>query len=144
MMLKGQSQIIQFLMFFMIGLAIFLIIAGAFRDKLDFFAEDITGKNREVINNYFSALSVQALVTCKQCDNVNISTRLTNTTAGAITQVGFNNTNLVTISKPGNKEYSSTTHGLLEDLTAATGVVLSSKPIVLSYTKNQNILRIVQ
>lgn len=141
---KGQSQIIQFIMFFMIGLALFLAIGGVFRGRLDFFADDIAEQNRKTINSYFSALAVQSLVTCKECDSFNFTTRLANTTAGSFTQVGLNNTNIITLSQPGGKQYATVAHNALLNLVGAGGLVLSSKPIILSYSKNQNILRVFQ
>ncbi len=140
---KGQSQIIQFILFFMIGLALFLTIGGVFRGRIDFFAEDIAEANRRMINTYFSALTIQSLVSCKECDNFNSTTRLVNTTAGSFTQVGLNGTSLLTLSQPGGKQYAGTAHSMLSQLTGAAGLALSAKPIILSYSKNQNILRVL-
>lgn len=139
---KGQSQIIQFILFFMIGLALFLTIGGVFRGRIDIFADDIADQNRKLINSYFSSLAVQALVTCKECDGYNVTTRLSNTTAGSYTQVGLNDTNLVTISQPGGRRYDGSAHGLLMQLEGAGGLATTSRPIILSYSKNQGILRV--
>lgn len=140
---KAQSQIIQFILFFMIGLALFLTIGGVFRGRLDFFTEDIAEQNRRTINNYFSALTVGALVSCKECDSFNITTKLSNTTAGSFTQVALNSTDLITLTQPGAKQYSGKAHNLIASLVGAGGVGTSNRPIVLSYSKNQNILRVV-
>lgn len=142
MRFKGQSQIIQFILFFMIGLALFLTIGGVFRGRLDFFAEDIADQNRKTINGYFSGLMVEELVSCKECDNVNLTTKLSNTTAGSFTQVGLNSTYLTTLSQPGAKQFSGKAHNLLAYLSGAGGLATSNRPIVLSYSKNQNILRV--
>jgi hypothetical protein len=142
-MSKGQSQVIQFILFFMIGMAIFLSIGGLFRGRVDIFADDIAAQNRKMLNSYFSALIVKELVTCKGCDNINITTRLSNTTAGAFTQIALNNTHLTTITQPGADRYWTTAHNLTLSLTAAGGLQISSKPIIISYNKTQNILRIL-
>jgi len=142
-MTKGQSQVIQFVLFFMIGLALFLSIGGVFRGRIDVFTDDIADQNRKTLNSHFSALIVKELAGCKGCDNINITTRLSNTTAGAFTQVLLNNTHLTTITQPGSERYWTTAHNLTRGLTAAGGIQISSKPIVLSYNKTQNILRIL-
>lgn len=142
-MSKGQSQVIQFILFFMIGLALFLTIGGVFRGRVDFFAEDIAEQNRRTINSYFSAIAIEALVSCKECDNFNSTTRMSNTTAGSFTQIALNDTNLIAISLPGGKQHATSAHNILLGLAGAGGLQISSKPIVLSYSKNQNILRVV-
>lgn len=143
MLAKGQSQIVQFIMFFMIGLALFLTIGNVFRGRLDLFTDEIADENRQMINKYFSALTIESLVSCKECDNFNITTKLSNTTAGSFTQIGLSNTNIVTVTLPGNRQYSSTAHNMLSELAAAGGLAISNKPIILSYSKNQNILRVL-
>jgi len=140
---KGQSQVIQFVLFFMIGLALFISISGTFRGRIDVFTDDIADQNRKTINSYFSALSVKELVSCKECDNINITTKISNTTAGAFTQVWLNTTHLVTITQPGAARYATTMHNLTRGLVDAGGLQISSKPIILSYNKTQNILRIL-
>lgn len=143
---KGQSQVIQFIMFFMIGLALFLTIGGVFRGRVDFFADDIASQNRMTVNSYFSALAVSEMVDCKGCDNVNITTRLSNTTAGSFMQLFLDprdGRSLTTISQPGGANYTSGAHGLLASLSNLAGVQTSNKNIILSYSKNQNILRVL-
>lgn len=142
-MTKGQSQVVQFVLFFMIGLALFLSIGGVFRGRVDVFTEDIADQNRKTLNSYFSALAVKELASCKGCDNINITTRISNTTAGAFTQIALNNTHLTTITQPGAERYWTTAHNLTRGLAAAAGLQISSKPIILSYNKTQNILRIL-
>lgn len=139
---KGQSQIIQFMMFFMIGLVLFLAISGVFRGRLDFFAEDIADQNRRLISGYFSALAVNELVTCKQCDNVNITTVLVNTTAGSFSQVRLNNSFLAAFSPPTPGESALTVHNLLAEVSTKLGSAVSNRPIILTYSRGQSILEV--
>lgn len=139
---KGQSQIVQFIMFFMIGLALFLAIGGVFRDRLDLFSEDIADQNRRLIGAHFSALAVQGLVSCKECDSFNVTTRLINTTAGAFSQVSLNDTYLTARSPPTPGESALTVHGLLEGVSTKLGSAISNRPITLSYSRGQSILEV--
>jgi hypothetical protein len=141
---KGQTQIIQFALFFLIGLVIFLVVSGAFKGRVDFYGEDIATENRKLISTHFSALIANAVLTCKECESVSIRTKLQNTTVGKVTEVGVTNTYLSVISRPGREEYRSNVHNLLLSLVAAGGSGRSQETIILSYLKNQNILRIFQ
>ena len=142
---KGQSQIIQFMMFFMIGLAMFLTIGGVFRGRLDFFSSDISEENRKLVATYFSSLAIQSIVSCKECDDVNITTKISNTTAGSFTQVLLAGPNIVTSTQPGGAStYTTSAHNILSVLTAASGSAISAKPIILSYSNNQKVLELLQ
>ncbi len=146
MAMKGQSQIIQFILFFMIGMAVFFWIGTTFRDRVDVFSGDILEFNRREMNSHFSALAVQGLTQCKQgCENVNFTTRLSNTTAGAFTEFSLNSSHLTVTSRPDNDEFAGEMHNATYGINKI-GKVTSNKPIVLSYSKNQNIieLRVLQ
>lgn len=141
---KGQSQIVQFMMFFIIGLAIFIVVSNVFNDRLDFYGKDVTDANRKLLNTHFSALVVQAMVSCKECDEFSSSTKIGNVTANSVTEVGVNDEELAVISQPQGIEFSSSAHNMLAGLVAAGGSALSTEPIVISYSKTQNILRVLQ
>jgi hypothetical protein len=141
---KGQSQIIQFMMFFVIGLAIFIVISNVFNERLEFYAGDVADANRKLINTHFSALMVQAMVSCKECDEFSSTTKIGNITASSVTEVGVNDEKLSVISQPQGIEFSSGAHNMLASLAGAGGSALSTEPIILSYSKTQNILRVLQ
>jgi hypothetical protein len=141
---KGQSQIIQFMMFFIIGLAIFIVVSNVFNDRLDFYGKDVADANRKLLNTHFSALVVQAMVSCKECDEFSSTTKIGNVTAGSVTEVGVNDEELAVISQPQGTEFSGGAHNMLEGLVAAGGSALSTQPIMISYSKTQNILRVLQ
>jgi hypothetical protein len=141
---KGQSQIFQFILFFVIGLALFIAISGIFKGSVDNSAKDISAANRELINNHFSVLAVHAIATCKECDNYNTTVRLSNTTAGSFTQVVLTPGRLATITLPGGSEHQSSAHNMLSSLSNAIGLGSSGKPIILSYSKAQNIMELKQ
>jgi hypothetical protein len=141
---KGQSQIIQFMLFFLIGLAIFIIVGNVFKDRLDFYTADVVDANRKLINTHFSGLIVQSMVSCKECDRFNSTTKIANQTAGYASEVGVNDQYLTVLSQPGGLMFQSQAHNMLLSVAAAGGSALSTRPITLSYSKNQNILRIFQ
>lgn len=136
---KGQSQVIQFILFFMIGFSVFLLIGNVFRDQLDFLAGDITAQQRETTGSYFSSLIVNQIVTCKGCDNINTTTRVQNITAGGLTKVEFRTTEtgekqLVTLSPPLRGEYITNVHNILFPLSVSGSAISgTSRPIKLVY-----------
>mgnify|MGYP001578406066 CR=1 FL=1 len=141
---KGQSQVIQFILFFMIGLGVFLSISSFFRMQLDTFGKLVADSNRKLAASYFSAISIDAVVSCKECDNINTSIQLQNRTANFFLEVVGTSSGIDVRTQPGNDTYSSLIHNLAISLGNVEGIGSSVGPIVLSFNKNQNKLRVVQ
>ena len=142
--LKGQTQIVQFILFFMIGLAVFLSIGGVFRGQLDTFGNSVADSSRKLVASYFSAISISAIDSCKECDNFNTTIQLQNRTANFFLEVLGTRDGLDVRTQPGNETYESSLHNLVISLVESSGFGASIGPIVLSFNKNQNKLRVVQ
>lgn len=141
---KGQSQVIQFILFFMIGLGVFLSISSFFRMQLDTFGKSVADSSRKLTASYFSAVSIYSTVSCKECDNINTSIQLQNRTANFFLEVVGTSSGIDVRTQPGNETYSSLIHNLAISLASVEGIGSSVRPIVLSFNKNQNKLRVVQ
>lgn len=137
--MKGQTLIIQFILFFIIGFSLFTSIALFLKYQSDIFKNDITSNNLKLINSYFSAIAVSEAVTCKMCDYANITTKTQNTTAGYFFEVGMNNLGFnVTVPLAGQRVVSSIYN--LNNSYALSGSSASIKPITITFNKTQNSL----
>ncbi len=142
-MIKGQSLVIQFLLFFLIGLTVFISISGFFRLQSDLSRDDIVSSNKRLIGNFLSSYVIQMQDSCKQCDFINISTTLVNTTGSYGIRVSAGNTGLDVSTKPFGKNYLSPIHNLNYTLTMS-GSGSSVRPLILTLTKTQNKLEVSQ
>lgn len=139
---KGVSQIMQFILFFVIGLTLFLAIGNFFRGQLNVFADDIGEVNRKAVASFIGAHAISQFAECKLCDNVNATFKIQNTTANFVLQMTLDGEGLKVATHPGGKSFVSGVHNILISLTDLSGSVSSVEPIVLSLTKNENKLRV--
>lgn len=141
---KGQSLVIQFTLFFIIGFTIFLSISNFFKIQSDALGSDALSYGIELTNSYISANILNIITTCKLCTISNTTIKLANTTAGYYIVADLSSTGLNT-STPyvSNKIYLSTIHNLNESIIIAQGRGTSSKPISLTYSRTKNQLEIV-
>ena len=137
--MKGQSQIIQYVLFFLIGLSIFGIVGNFYKSQADSLRETIDQYSREMLASYISGYAIHSFTNCKLCNNTNVSLRTPNKTASYYHEFYLLKENglLEVKSVPSGKHLFSTIHNLNETLTFY-GFSSSIEPIVLSYIKNQN------
>lgn len=144
--MKAQSQIIQLVIFFMIGLAIFIMISNYFRANLDHASSDISTAGVETVGSYVSAASVLLYTNCKGCDQANITIRASNTTADFITRVAFDDSGSLRVSaEPGGVVYLTNMYSLVGPsgiIANVGGAALTVRPIQLSLLENKNRIRI--
>lgn len=140
-MSKGQWLVIQFVLFFLIGLTIFLAIGNIFRIRADIFKEDIANSTRKLINSLVSSLVINSFSSCKECDYSKVSIKIENTTAEYFFEIHSNNSGINVVSQPGGKNYLSSVHNLNSTLNFS-GKSTSTKTIILTLTKSQNKLEV--
>jgi len=70
-MKKGQSLIIEFIIFFLISFSLFAVISSFFFNQNEFFKERIGDRLIVMINNLVSIHIIRG-VNCKSCDSVNV------------------------------------------------------------------------
>lgn len=136
--MKGQSQVIQFVLFFLIGFTIFLGIGSFFKLQSDMFKEDVSSSSLKLMNKYLSSITITTN-NCKLCDYVNITSNVPNTYAGYYLETKFSDIGLNVSAS--NKYYISSVHNLNSTL-SMSGKSSSAKPISLTYNKNQNKLEV--
>jgi hypothetical protein len=142
-MSKGQSLIIQFVIFFLIGFSIFVSTGNVFRYQSDIFRDNNIDSGIKLANSYLSSLVISAVDTCKECDFMSITTKTQNTTAGYILDFELNKNYGLNVSIFQIKRYyTSTIHNIISSLSECSGSSASTEPISLTFNRNQNKLEV--
>jgi len=95
-MKKGQSLIVEFILFFLISFSVFAVISSFFFNQNEFFKERIGDRLTDIVNNVISIHIVRG-VSCKSCDSVQIQEDLVSRIGGhyyivILNQRGLNTT----------------------------------------------------
>jgi hypothetical protein len=94
-------------------------------------------------SSYLSSIALTAINSCKNCDSVNITVKLQNTTADYVLGIGLSQASGLNVSIPPIGKYSSSNvHNIIPFLTQCSGNSTSDKPISLTFNKNQNKLEV--
>jgi len=142
MKIKGQSLIFQFILFFLVGLALFIGIGNFFRAQSDILRKDASGLSVEVINNYISSAAVASIDSCKECGTVENKLRISDTVFGYFLKVSLASNGLTISTPPPDRNYTSSVNNLNASVNMAVGSAPSIEPINLTYNRNQNKLEI--
>lgn len=134
--MKAASLIVQFVIFFTIGLGFFLLAGNLFRFQSGLIKQDIIDVGSDLSINQISALSINAIDSCKSCDNVTIK-------IDQKSIAGYNPTyqlsgGLILKIEPEDKTVQSSMHNLNSSITSDTTEVSSSKAITLTYDRTKN------
>jgi len=142
-MSKGQSLVIQFIAFFLIGFSLFVSTSNIFQYQSKAFQDMIIDSSLNLSNSYLSSAIIATINSCKNCDSVNITVKLQNTTADYVLGIGISQASGLSVSIPPIGKYSSSNvHNIISFLTQCSGNSTSNKPISLTFNKNQNKLEV--
>ncbi|MEM5829397.1 MAG: hypothetical protein QW040_02210 [Candidatus Aenigmatarchaeota archaeon] len=137
---KGQSIVVQFLLFFLIGFSIFISLGSFFRYQSDLFRDRILSSGINLTSSYLSSVII-TMASCKECDLINLNVSVYNTTAGyALGIIGEGSRlNITTIPISLN----TTAHNLLGYTLTIAGRSSSNKPIILTFNKTNNKIEVM-
>lgn len=135
-MRKGQSLVIQFLLFFLIGFSIFLSIGSFFRYQLDLLRWSIISSAANLTSSYISSAAILVTDSCKQCDFVRLNLETYNfSTGGYPIEVKIENNELEVFA--GDKGINSSIHNLNYTLSLTPShTSISIKPISLTFNRS--------
>ena len=122
-------MILQFLIFFLVGLGIFLSVGTFFRAQMDIYAEDISGANKNTIAGFVGAHMVSQFAECKKCDNVVSTFKIQNTTANFDIEILLNGSGVSVITHPGEKGVISSLHNLNYSISELSGSAILREQI---------------
>lgn len=140
-MKKAQSLIVQFILFFMIGFSLFLVIGNFFRYQSDIFRGDIADLSLKLTNSYLSFLVINSVDTCKQCDYVETSVKFENTTAGYFFDISFSSEGLRVSTFPKYSSFTSSIHNLNKSI-RMQGEKFSVETLNLTFSRTKNELEV--
>ena len=134
--MKAVSLIIQFTLFFTIGLVFFLLAGNLFRFQSDIIKRDIINSSSSLSLGQISAISIRAVNSCKSCDNttIKIDQKLI---AGYSPVYQLSNGVILKIELE-NTSVQSSVHNLNYSLTFDNSQVSSARTIALTYDRTKN------
>ena len=139
---SGQSYIIQFILFFLIGIGLFIGIGNFFRIQYELIRRDTVDVSIEMINGYISSLVVASVDGCLRCGSVEHNIRVSDTTAGYFLEFLLDERGLVVSTIPPEKSHVSSINNLNYTFDDLDGSAPSIRTINLTYDRNQNRLYI--
>lgn len=105
-MKKGQSFIVEFILFFVISFSLFSIISFYFYSQNEFYKEKVGEYTSELVNDLIVIDMIKG-VNCKACDEVSISEEIPSQIGGSYYTVQLNDQGLNTtiyLVEPFSKE----------------------------------------
>jgi len=103
-MRKGQSLIIEFILFFLISFSLFAVISSFFFNQNEFFKEKIGDRLTDITNDLVSIHVIKG-INCKSCDSIEIQEDIPSKIGGYYYRVVLNKMGLNTTLMSG-KLYS--------------------------------------
>jgi len=137
--MKSQSLIVQFVLFFVIGLGVFLSLGNLFKFQSEIVRRDVINNSVKLTNSFLSSNIISAVVSCKQCDLVSTNIKLEKTVAGFFTEIRLNKGLNTSID---GQSFSSSVHNLNESINSMSGEASSVKAITLMFNRTKNNLMI--
>ncbi len=137
--MKSQSLIVQFILFFVIGLGIFLSLGNLFKFHSETIRGDVIDYSVKLTNSFISSAIISTVDSCKQCDSISTNMQLEKTIAGFFTEVELKNG--LNISA-GGKTFPSSIHNLNETIGIQPSKASSAKVITLTFDRTNNKLMI--
>jgi hypothetical protein len=137
--MKSQVLITQFIIFFVIGLTIFLAVGNIFRLHSNSGRSDIINSSIKLENSFISSAVITVVSSCKDCDIVSINLKTEESTAGYFTVISLENgLNISTIER----SFSTSIHNMNESINIVASSASSTKPITLTFDRTKNNLMI--
>ncbi|MBI2546966.1 MAG: hypothetical protein HYW23_00785 [Candidatus Aenigmarchaeota archaeon] len=134
--MKAVSLIVQFVIFFIIGLGFFLVVGNVFSFQSDVIKQDILDTGLDTSINQLSAASVRVVDSCKACDNVTIKIDQ-KSIAGYYPVYQLLNGIILKIT-PENKTLQNSVHNLNYSVNFTGPDAGASKTIDLTYDRTKN------
>jgi len=138
--MKAQSQIIQFVLFFLIGMSIFGVIGNFFKAHAMASRERIENASLKLLESFVKAAIISYVETSKTANQANFSFVLPNTTADYYHEFYLlsNPRELMIKPVPTGKALFSSIHNLNYTLLFNNGFASSVLPLKFSYIREKN------
>ena len=138
----GQSQIMQFILFFLVGMTLFVGVGNFFRIQSELLQAELSNSSFELIGNYFASAAVVSVDGCKRCGNVENTLRIGDSVFGYYLQIALGPDGLTVATAPPTNSFKTSVNNLNASVSFVPGSAPSIQPINLTYDRNQNRLEI--
>lgn len=133
--MKAASLVLQFVIFFMIGLGFFIAVGNIFRFQSGLIRGDIIDSASELSVIRLSAVAVKAVDSCKSCENASI--KIDQPEIAGYTPAYKLSAGIMLEIEPEGKTVSSSMHNLYKSVKYSDDVVLSNR-ISMTYDRTNN------
>ena len=137
--MKAVSLIFQFILFFLIGFSIFLLISFLFSSQYGLVREDIIERRVKNVATYFSSQIISLYVSCIECDYATLTIQPEDIEYPY--KIYLHDDNLTISVLNLNKSYSVKLNNFNSSI-KFEGEAISGKPVVLTLDKTRNYLRV--
>jgi hypothetical protein len=139
---RGQSTVIEFLIFFIIGLTLFIGIGNFFKIQSDILRKDVSVYSVQLVSNYMSSLIIAGVDSCKQCDVIEGDVKLPDSVFGYYLQTSLSSKGLNITTLPPDLNMTWSIGNLNYSIASMSGSAPSIQTINLTYNRNENKLEI--
>jgi hypothetical protein len=139
---SGQSTVMEFLIFFLIGLTLFIGIGNFFKIQSEILRKDVSVYSVQLASNYVSAFVISSVDSCKQCDVMQSDLKLADSVFGYYLQTSLSSKGLNITTMPSDLNLTSSMGNLNYSISSMSGSVPSVQTINLTYNRNENKLEI--
>lgn len=124
----------------MIGLSVYGSLGLFFRTQYHFFREDVASAGRNLTSSYLSAWILR-MVGCKECDQVNLSLRISPRVAGYFLEMELGKDGLNVTTQPEGIWLLNPVHNLKWSF-EMSGTAISSEPVSLAFNRPESYIKI--
>lgn len=137
--MKAVSLIIQFILFFLIGLSIFISVGMLFSNQYILVKQDIAEERIKNVANYFASQIISFYISCIECDYATLTINPEDIQHPY--KIYLHDDNLTVSVLDMGKNYSIKLNNFNETL-ELSGEAISGRPVILTLEKSNNKLRI--
>ncbi len=137
--MKAVSLIVQFILFFLIGLSVFLSVGMLFSNQYVLVREDILEERIKNVANYFASQIISLYISCIECDYASLTINPENIQHPY--KIYLHEDNLTISVLDIGKNYSIKLNNFNQTL-IFSGEAFSGRPVILTLEKSNNKLRI--
>ena len=132
-------MIIQFILVFIIGLIIFLVVGNLFKFHSEVTRDNIIDSSLKLTNSFISSVIITETATCKQCDYISVDLKTGEDIGGYFAEITLNDSLNVSII---GKNFSSSMHNMKESIGITPSKASSTKTITLTFDRTKKELMI--
>ena len=143
--MKSQSQIIQFVLFFLISISIFSLISSYLFSFSQSFQDRLLSSFREMLASHISGYIVYSFVNCNYCNYSILKFNIPYQVFDNYHEIQASNNQVYLKSVPNQKQVLVSTHNINSTLSSIVGSYstgYSPSIVTISFNKTENKLKI--